>query len=260
MNHRGFTLLEVLLALGVLAVLVAGLAGISTASLRLSRSVMEAQQEESVRDGFERLLRENLTEMASDATVQLVPDDSTGGQQLIIGSASGMFPIASVALVTDSIVLVTGRDRAGRYGMDIVYYDGDYWTDLQDGNIEDELMVTVPLRDDFDKLEWAVYDIDEDEWFDEWEEASTRPFFLQLNYRLAGDLADSRMIVWLANKQATNAAPGGQEGAGGQEGGGGQGGGANRPGGSVPTVDVPGRGGGGGNTPRVRIDAGRGGR
>jgi prepilin-type N-terminal cleavage/methylation domain-containing protein len=256
----GFTLLEVLLAVAVLVVLVAGLAGVSATSLRLGRRVIDAQQEESTRDAFERILRENLSEIAADSPVRLVIDGTSGGQTLVLGSSSGVFPIADMPLVTDSLALESRRDRSGKLALSLLFYAGDYWQALQDGVVQEEAAIQVPLRAGFDKLEWQVYDPIEDEWLTEWDQAGRRPHYLELLYRFSGDPADSRMIVWLPRIQA-NVAAAGRAGAGGAGGGaGGEGGVGPRPPqggqpGGRPSINIPGPPGGPG-----RRDARGGGR
>ena len=261
----GFTLLEVLLALAVLAVLVAGLAGISSTALRLGQRVVEAQQEEAVRDSFERILRENLSEIAPDSPVRLAMNDSGGGQSLVLGNAAGIFPVTDLPLVMDSVALESKRDRSGRLALSLVFYAGDYWQAMQDNAFEQDLTVSLPLRSGFEKLEWQVYDSVNEEWLTEWDESGRRPHYLALVYRFTGDPADSRMVVWLPRLQTAIAGAGGRGGGGGGGGGGGRDGGGRDGGGR----DGGGRDGGGrdggrdggrGGVPGIDIRPGAGGR
>ena len=48
-NTRGFTLLEVILGLGLITMLIGGIYSIPTASLQLSNTVLENQQEDETR-------------------------------------------------------------------------------------------------------------------------------------------------------------------------------------------------------------------
>ena len=99
--------------MAILVVLVGGLAGVTTASLRLGRNILETGQENAVRDGFERLLRENLNEIPQDCPLLVQQGGVGGSQSVILGKASGMFPVSGLPLVTESVALETRRDRSG---------------------------------------------------------------------------------------------------------------------------------------------------
>ena len=201
-RRGGFTLLEIMLAMSILVILVAGLAGITTASLRLGRGVLEAQQDDSVRDGFERLLRENLAEIPQDAPLLLQQGGVNGGvQSVILGKAAGLFPVSGLPLVTESVALETRRDRSGRLSLWLVYYAGDLPKALQDNAVESDLLVQIPFKDGIEFLQWKVYDPTTDEWLDEWEETGRRPHFLEMVYRFAGDGFDHRMVFWMPKLQ-----------------------------------------------------------
>jgi len=247
-SRSGFTLLEVILAMGVLLIIIGGLSAISGAAVRLVRAMAEAQMAEAGRDHFERLLRENLGAIEADSPVRLIGPSSRlqvaggTGQVLVIGQASGLFSMAGVPVVVDSVALETRRNRAGTWTVNVVYYAGDYWEDLQGGGLDESLMVVVPYRDNLATFEWNAFDVAQDEWLKEWEVNGRRPHFLELIYRFAGDREDSRMVFWMPPQRA--AAPG----AGGPRGG--------RPGAGEPGdgVESPPEGGGAGvRPPTIRV-------
>ena len=231
--------------MAILVVLIGGLAGVTTASLRLGRNILETGQENAVRDGFERLLRENLNEIPQDCPL-LVQEGGVGGtQSVILGKASGMFPVSGLPLVTESVALETRRDRSGALALWLIYYAGDLTQAIQDNAVDTELLVQIPFKDGLERLQWKVYDAVNDEWLEEWEERGRRPHYLELIYRFAGDIADHRMVFWLPRLQTNTGGNQGGAGAGQPTGPGGPNapgqGGINVPGGQVP---MPGGGGG----------------
>jgi prepilin-type N-terminal cleavage/methylation domain-containing protein len=210
--RRGFTLLEVMVAMAVLVVLVGGLAGISSVALRLGRDVLEAQAGEAGRDGFERLLRENLTEIPQDSPLAILKGGAADTQTLVLGKAPGMFPVAGMPLVMESVALETRRDRAGRFAIWLLYYAGDLQAAMQDSSVEKEKLVQMPLRGNLAAATWRGYDPVADEWLTEWEETGRRPHYLELIYRFAEDSADQRMVVWIPALQTNPVGEGGQPG------------------------------------------------
>lgn len=261
----GFTLIEVMLAMGILVILVGGLAGITAASIRLGRGILEAQQDDSVRDGFERIIRENLSSIPQDSPFLLRNEGFGGSQSVIFSKASGLFPVSGLPLVMDSVSLETRRGRDGFLTLWLVYYAGDLAQALQDNSVEKEMLVQIPFKDSLEMLQWRVYDPTTDEWTDVWEEAGRRPHYLEMIYRFAGDTVDHRMVFWLPRLQSA-AGRGGQGGQGGPGGGGpneggGPGGGGNG-GGGIGPGGGPGGGGfgpGNGRGGRGNGDRGRGG-
>lgn len=261
----GFTLIEVMLALGILVILVGGLAGITAASVRLGRDILEAQQADSVRDGFERILRENLSAIPQNSPFLLRAEGSGGGQTVIFSKASGLFPVSGLPLVMDSVSIETRRGRDGYLTLWLLYYAGDLAQAIQDNSVENELLVQIPFKDGLEMLKWQVYDPTTDKWTEEWEETGRRPHYLEMVYRFAGDPVDHRMVFWLPRLQ-TNV----QGGAPGQgipnqgeppQGGPGQGGGGNigpgGPGGGGRGGPGGGRDGRGGGPPNIRVEVPR---
>jgi hypothetical protein len=255
-------LIEVMLAMGILVILVGGLAGITAASIRLGRGILEAQQDDSVRDGFERIIRENLSSIPQDSPFLLRKEGFGGSQSVIFSKASGLFPVSGLPLVMDSVSLETRRGRDGFLTLWLVYYAGDLAQALQDNSVEEEMLVQIPFKDSLEMLEWRVYDPTTDEWTDVWEEAGRRPHYLEMNYRFAGDPVDHRMVFWLPRLQSAvggggrGGPGGGGSNQGGGPGGGEGGGGIGPPGGSGGSG--PGGGFGPGNGRGGRGDAGRG--
>lgn len=248
----GFTLLEVLLAMAILVVLVAGLAGITGASIRLGKTVLEAQQDDAVRDGFERLIRENLAEIPQDSPLLVQEGSINGTQTVILGKAAGLFPVSGLPLVTQSVALETRRDRSGLFSLWLLYYAGDLAKAVQDNAMDTELLVQIPFKDGLEILRWRVYDPTTEEWLDKWEEAGRRPHYLEMTYRFAGDTADHRMVFWMPRLQTTPGGAGGAGGAGGP--GSGQGGvNPNLPGGGGSV----GPGNPGGGPPGIRVEVPR---
>ena len=168
-------------------------------SMRIGRDLLESQQDEAFRDGFERLLRENLSEIPQDCPLQVAEGDT--GQTVVLGRATGLFPVAGMPLVMESVAIQVRRDRSGSFSLWLLYYDGNYWNALQDNAIEEESLIEIPFCSGFEWLEWKVYDQVADEWLEKWEEGGRRPHYLELNYRFSGDACDSRMVFWLPRLQ-----------------------------------------------------------
>jgi prepilin-type N-terminal cleavage/methylation domain-containing protein len=218
-RRDGFTLLELVLAMGVLALLVGMIFGSATANIELSNTVVRKQNEESARNAFFTLLANRFGTLPGNTRMELTWEDA------------GNHYLSKLTLQNVPLAFTWGGT---------------------------EPFAEVVLLEDVRGFEWRVLDGRTMEWQNDWDLVGRLPLQLELTIGFGAQGKWIRQIFWITPKQdpevmmrqlqqqqgqGGQGLPGGQPGGGiqigdGQNPGGGPGGGI-RPGG-------PGRGEGGG--------------
>jgi prepilin-type N-terminal cleavage/methylation domain-containing protein len=240
---RGFTLLEVILGLGLITMLIGGIYSIATASLQLSNTVLENQQEDMHMHAFINLLRRNLQSLPGNATVSMEEANTSGGvyqSEMVLTDYPLAFAWGSVAAGSKKVLLV----------FRVRYLNDEEVEAYDSGNLGPNDGISLVLIDSLRGVLWEFYNQQTDEWLPEWIQPNQRPTMLRLSLDFYAVEEPMTIMFWIPTvaNPAQIASTAGQT-PGGQPGGGPGG----QPGG--PDIQVPPPGGGG----RGGGDAGRGG-
>lgn len=233
-REKGFTLLEVTLALMLIVILMGGIYSIATGAIQLGAEVSEAQNREMLVHSFLQLCRRNIESLPGNSGMTLLAEES--GRYYVTEvafiNAPLAFSFAAVPAGFDKAVLKSEADPRGYLRVNLLYLNEEDEESLGTGLSDEGDGITLPLLDGVSVFEWRFYDQDTDLWEVVWEDETKRPSFVELTLGFFDGRDPIRTVFWLppvANpEQVINAAGGGGGagggGAGGQ-GGGGQGGG-----------------------------------
>lgn len=257
-RRNGFTLLELVLAMLVLALLVGMIFGSATANIELSNTVIRKQNEESAKNAFFTLLANRFGTLPGNTRMELAWQDA-GNQylsQLTLQNVPLAFTWGGTEKVAKAVQIATVQRRDSYLDIVLRYYEDEILEDSENLNADEnaEPFAEVVLLEDIRGFEWRVLDGRTMEWQNDWDLVGRLP--LQLELRLAFGARGKwiREIFWITPKQDPEVMmrqlqqqQGGQAGAipGGQPGGGMD---LNLPGGGEPGAGPggPGRGEGGG--------------
>ncbi len=268
-NAPGFTMLELVIAIGLLALLVGMIFGLATQNIGLGNAVVTRQAEVSEQTAFLDLLGDQFASMPGNAQIELVSEDS-GAQylsDLTIQNVPMTFNWGGMERVAKAVQLSTLRRRDGFLDIVLRYYEEPILEETEEvgevGNRfgDNEPFAEITLMDDVYIFEWRVLDGRTMEWSYDWDLVGRLPLQMELLY--AKDLADAetpiRHVFWITPKQnpavmMRQLQQGGQDGqTGGTPGDGDAGGtdgapgGGNQPGGGggprPPTINIPSVGG-----------------
>lgn len=181
-RRRGFTLLEVVLSMGILALLAGSIYAISNSAITASRTTMEQQLTLRRVDAFLRVTRDALLNLPAQATVSLEVARGPGGDpepRLTLGNVQGLFGVPSLG--GGSLVLAA-RPRA----------DGSRTiTMLRIPAKAGEREITAslaapgtPLLPGVRKPRWSF--LLDDSWKEEWPAGSPRPALVKLRFEING--------------------------------------------------------------------------
>lgn len=180
--RRGFTLLEVVLSMGILALLAASVYAIASSSITASRTAMEQQLTLRRLDAFLRLTRGALLNLPGQATVSLEMARGRGGDpepRLTLGNVQGVFGLPSLG--GGSLVLAAKPRADGTRTITMLRIPAR----ATDRELEAALAAPgIPLLPKVRKPRWSFFA--DDNWKEEWPPGSPRPGMVRLQFEIDG--------------------------------------------------------------------------
>lgn len=202
-------MLEMVLALMLMAMVIGMVFRASQASLTLAHSVTESQNEEMLHQAFFDLLGrrfaaipgntrfdlkyEEGSQILSDLTLQNVPLGFTWGGQERIAKA---------------VQLSTVRRRDGYLNIVLRYYENEILEGSTQpvnastsSNIDNKPFAEIVLLEDVNYFEWQVMDGRTMEWQYDWDIQGRMPLLLELKIAFGANGQEIRHVFWLTPKQ-----------------------------------------------------------
>jgi prepilin-type N-terminal cleavage/methylation domain-containing protein len=246
-RRNGFTLLELVLAMLVLALLVGMIFGSATANIELSNTVIRKQNEESAKNAFFTLLANRFGTLPGNTRMELTWEDAGNNynSKLTLQNVPLAFTWGGTEKVAKAVQIATVQRRDSYLDIVLRYYENEILEDSDNPDVDEnaEPFAEVVLLEDVRGFEWLVLDGRTMEWQEDWDLIGRLP--LQLDLRLAFGARGKwiRQVFWITPKQDPEVMmrqlqQQGQGGQGGQIPGG-------QPGGGID-VNIPGGGGPGG--------------
>ena len=196
---RGFTLLEMLVALSAFVLLMGGIFTIANSTMELGNDLAVAQDRSRIRLNFIEFLRRSFRTLPGEAELRLAVQ-ARGGTYLpnlnVVNGGSSFTPGA--ALPPDTSVDLFAEERPGGYlRVGIRLLDNNQTQSLRSGqpvryarNQE-----ALPLLDNVSRFEWRFYDGASNRWENTWKEPR-RPLFAEMTLRL-DDGFETRAVFWI---------------------------------------------------------------
>lgn len=265
-RRRGFTLIEVLLALALMGMLTAGIFAVQRGAMQVSAEVTTSQEQTLKMHSFCELLRRNLEQLPGNARLVLTPMGglNSGFSELAFVDYPLAFTWPGVPAGAKTVLFRT-EPVIGGLGMQaaVVYLNEEQSQDYENGRWDErDAMARLTLIDGLRTLTWRLYDGSVQEWMYEWPRTNTRrPAFAEITLEFLNGQDPVRLSFWIpvvANPQTYTQNTGGGGGLGG--GGGGGGGDGGGPGAGGPGPGGPGGGPGGPGGGRGGRGGGGGGR
>lgn len=252
----GFTLLELVIAVGLLAILVGMVFSTARTSLALGNRIVESQNEEMLHQAFFDLLDRRFAELPGNTRFDLKVNDSGSHylSDLTLQNVPMSFTWGGETKIAKAVQLSTVKRRSGYLDIVLRYYDEEILEDSATSfkssaaNVPTEIV----LLTDVAFFEWRALDGRSMEWQYDWDLQGRMPLQLELTMAIGAKGEEIRRVFWLPpkmspevrmrslgnNGNAPAAGPGGATPPGG--------GGINVPGGGINMPGGGGRPGGGG--------------
>ncbi|MCH7226546.1 hypothetical protein [Haloferula sp. A504] len=208
---QGFTMLELVISVGMLALLIGGVFLLATTNIGLGNEVVKKQAEVSEQSAFLELLGNQFSSMPGNARLELESEDS-GAQylsDLTIQNVPMTFNWGGMDRVAKAVQLSTVRRRDGFLDIVLRYFEEPILEETEEiGETtnrfgDNEPFAEVVLMEDVYIFEWRVLDGRTMEWSYDWDLVGRLP--LQMELLFAKDQLDAetpiRHVFWITPKQ-----------------------------------------------------------
>jgi type II secretory pathway pseudopilin PulG len=202
----GFTLLEVVLAVGLLAIITGMVFGIARTSLALGNTIIASQSTEMEQQAFFDLLGRRFSTMPANARLELRSKDS-GAQhlsELTLQNVPLAFTWGGQDRIAKAVRLTTVKRRSGFLDIVLSYYEDEIIEEpdsASSGSITDaKPFAEIVLLSDVALFEWRVWDGRSEDWEYEWEIPGRLPLQLELTMAVGAKGNEMRHVFWIPPK------------------------------------------------------------
>lgn len=199
----GFTLLELVLAMGLLGLLVGMVFGTARHSLALGNSVVQTQNEEMLQQAFFELLGQRFSSLPGNTRFHLKTSDS--GRQKLSDLTFQNVPLAFTwggqERIAKAIQLSTVQRRSGYLDIVLRYYENEILDNSESSTGSMALAQTpyaeIVLMEDVAYFEWQVFDGRTLEWDDSWDISGRLPLQVELLMSVGANGREIRQVFWI---------------------------------------------------------------
>lgn len=250
--RRGFTLLELVLAMAILAIVVGMVFATARTSLALGKTIVETQNEEMLHQAFFDLLENRFSSLPGNTRLDLSVTESASHyiSDLTLQNVPLSFTWGGEERTAKAVQLSTVKRRSAYLDIVLRYYENEVLegSESQFGktSLDNEPFAEIVLLEDVAYFEWRALDGRSLEWGYEWDIQGRLPLQLELVMAMGAKGEEIRKVFWIPPKQNPEVVMRQI-----QQGGGGGGEGAGNPINIDVNINPPGGGpGGGGGGPR----------
>lgn len=263
-THRsGFTLLELVIAIGLLAILVGMVFSTARTSLALGNTIVKTQNEEMLQQAFFELLSNRFSSLPGNTRFDLKVSDSGSHyiSDLTLQNVPLSFTWGGQARIAKAVQLSTVKRRSGYIDVVLKYFESEILEDSASSfkpQGDEKPFAEIILLTDVAYFEWRALDGRSMEWQYDWDIQGRLPLQLELTMAIGAKGEEIRQIFWIPPKQSPEVAMRQM-----QQSGANANAGSGNPAGNTPSVTIPGGelpgGGGGGGGGGQRGGGGQGG-
>ena len=195
---RGFTLVEVIVTMGVFILLAASVFGIITGVLQSASTLQENQNHRDQIAALNAYLKQKLQGLpAREVLLSYRRGDGEGlAQNGIILSDNG-----------NGTAIDAKVQANGYYTLRIATYSAEV-AQRTDVIKDDSNLTWTPLIQDVKTISWKFQDINTPQWLDQWSNPNIKPNLVELSILLAGDIQATTMDFWIPTIIPTSLTPG----------------------------------------------------
>jgi len=206
-RRRGFTLFELVLAMGLLGILVGMVFSTARTSLALGNTIVRTQNEEMLHQAFFELLSQRFSALPGNTRLELTVEDTSTHylSNLTLQNVPLSFTWGGEGKTAKAIQLSTVKRRSGFLDIVLKYYEHEILkgseSDPTKRVADEKPFAEIVLLTDVAYFEWRVLDGRSMEWGYDWEIEGRLPLQLELTVAIGAKGEEMRQIFWLPPKQ-----------------------------------------------------------
>ncbi len=211
-SRNGFTLVELVLSILLLALLTGMIFSTSTASLELGNNIVKTQNEEMLHQAFFDLLQKRFSSLPGNTRLDLKVTDSASHylSDLTLENAPLTFTWGGAERTAKAIQLSTVMRRSGYLDIVLRYYENpiiDPNSDSAPGGgfsssaTDEPPFAEIVLLSDVRYFEWRILDSTNMEYAYEWDNPGRLPIQMELTCAFGKDGEAIRHVFWIPIKQ-----------------------------------------------------------
>jgi prepilin-type N-terminal cleavage/methylation domain-containing protein len=195
----GFTLLEVIVAMGILGLLSASLLLIFRSSLELSNTILSTQEKNLHRREMEAHIERHLYALTNESRISLSIDGGRSNvQSLIIDRPSHYFSFAGKDNLARKTIFTGDFNKKGLLNILQLSFAVDREEEqIDSSNDNDNFDKKTTLFRDLIALEWYFFDETKGEWVSEWDASMGNPKRIRFGYQHVDDEIMYYKQIWL---------------------------------------------------------------
>ena len=206
-RNRGFTLLEIVIALGLMGMLVGMIFRVARTSVQLSQMVVETQTVTMEKNAFFNLLQHHFENMPGNAIIRLASKDSRNGDvtrslfTLTFQNVPMSFDWGDTPITAEAVELATVEQRDGFVDVILKFYDEKILAD-SDARANDNLepFAEITLVEDLWMCDCEVVDANSMEQFTEWDNDGKLPLQVKFYCRFEPSSDIVLQTFWVVPK------------------------------------------------------------
>ena len=206
-GNAGFTLFELVLAMGLLTILVGMVFSTARTALALGNTIVETQNEEMLHQAFFELLSQRFSSMPGNARFDLKVEDSGAHylSDLTLQNVPLSFTWGGQARIAKAVQLSTVKRRSGYLDIVLKYYENEILEDSESApgssGAGEKPFAEIILLEDVAYFEWRVLDGRSMEWQFDWELQGRLPLQIELTLAIGAKGEEIRQVFWVPPKQ-----------------------------------------------------------
>ena len=172
--NGGFTLLELIVGIGLIGIVLTGVYKVASKSIELSENVLVRQHDNLHMHSFMGLLKRNIEDIPGNARINMEPAELQSGvarSEIALVDYPLAFSWAGVSAGSKIVFIVSGPDKSleGASQIEIRYLnqeEAEIYEERQ--SLPDDLGMGIVLMNELKNVTWNFYDQNNKEWVDQW--------------------------------------------------------------------------------------------
>ena len=172
--NGGFTLLELIVGIGLIGIVLTGVYKVASKSIELSENVLVRQHDNLHMHSFMGLLKRNIEDIPGNAKINMEPAELQSGvarSEIALVDYPLAFSWAGVSAGSKIVFIVSGPDKSleGASQIEIRYLnqeEAEIYEERQ--SLPDDLGMGIVLMNELKNGTWNFYDQNNKEWVDQW--------------------------------------------------------------------------------------------